>query len=1120
MTTPTPREMFEAPDLTFFQSAKFERQRFERKEAPTMEQARLDKPANPAGAFKHKLQALREDLQRVLCSFAITNPDGGLFVLGIDNDGAVRGLNHLKDNELALLVNAHEWLEHVSVQARQHECLDAQGQPNFIYLFYVPGTRFACSPMGQVWWRNGEHTRELTSDEIWQLKADRQIVEFEVQLFGVYSPDELDKEVSQRFHAAIIEQKRLPIDTSMESVLAGEGVIVHQSGQYYWTRAGYLFLSLNPRRRIPGAYVRALKFEERRATADQRFNPSYDQDFDGPLPRQIDKLRAFFKQGAYFRTFTYRAQGALVDELELPSEAVDEALVNAIVHRSYAILNQPILIKKYADQLVVDSPGRFVQNLGKLEFGVSEVPAGRSEPRNPILMGWFRLLTDDRGEKYVKQFREGTRTIARSMQLAGKPEPIYRTNGQVSLTLENSLTELETRTAAAEIPSQERFTNLFPIALLRQGFPFSPARGDLFDLSRRITTALRDALQNLGWFIDSDYRGELVAHRRQSEFDLPAIAKYMRLYPAYRFDVRDYGGTLFLCIDYAVRERNVRTLAEVLRDLPREELLNRRATYRQNQSWQTGLCFIRSIDDEYSDLELSESRQTITVANTDVLPDLSVEKLVRILRKHDVRFDLHREIKQRALALMVGAARERAEKSLQTAANLANQMFPLSWNGIRALLNPSPARLEAPVFDVRENLEEPEVEFAQRRQTDDIVDGLTRYGAFRPVRDTINLVLVCTSRVSQRMESLVGQLQRGSRKYRGASQTFAAQFEIGPRVVVPRPEDYLGACRSVIGQLDRGKHWLFLVYAPENLYSRAEYQAPYYRVKRFLLEEGFPSQMVDDPTLQDPNWKDLNLALNIVAKCGFEPWVLTKPLAEADCFIGLSFSRIPTKKGVKRFFGYANVFNNLGQWKFYKGSSQASTLDNREADTAGLVRQTLEEFQRTVSVQHLHIHWSEKFSRQMRQVVAQAAQEVQPGITVHFVHVNTGHPVRFYDPNPQGDGSLPRGIYVVTNPHRQFYISTTGYNLKQKAMGTPVTLEVNVHSVANNQLIHSDLACVAQHILSLTKLNWASTRPFSREPITLKYAGNIAYLMNAFLAEGGEQVFRLNPLLEKTPWFL
>ena len=59
---------------------------------------------------------------------------------------------------------------------------------------------------------------------------------------------------------------------------------------------------------------------------------------------------------------------------------------------------------------------------------------------------------------------------------------------------------------------------------------------------------------------------------------------------------------------------------------------------------------------------------------------------------------------------------------------------------------------------------------------------------------------------------------------------------------------------------------------------------------------------------------------------------------------------------------------------------------------------------------------------------------------------------------------------------------------------------------------------MASQILSLTKLNWASTDSLCAEPITTKYAGDVAYLTAAFMRQDGS--FRLHPVLERTPWFI
>jgi hypothetical protein len=86
-------------------------------------------------------------------------------------------------------------------------------------------------------------------------------------------------------------------------------------------------------------------------------------------------------------------------------------------------------------------------------------------------------------------------------------------------------------------------------------------------------------------------------------------------------------------------------------------------------------------------------------------------------------------------------------------------------------------------------------------------------------------------------------------------------------------------------------------------------------------------------------------------------------------------------------------------------------------------------------------------------------------------------------------------------------------------MGTPRPLEVTVWVFRREVPKYDpDLRVLAVQLLNLTKLNWASTDSFCGEPITLKYAGDIAYLTEAFLRQA--QPFNLHTVLETTPWFI
>jgi argonaute-like protein implicated in RNA metabolism and viral defense len=277
--------------------------------------------------------------------------------------------------------------------------------------------------------------------------------------------------------------------------------------------------------------------------------------------------------------------------------------------------------------------------------------------------------------------------------------------------------------------------------------------------------------------------------------------------------------------------------------------------------------------------------------------------------------------------------------------------------------------------------------------------------------------------------------------------------------------------------------------------------------------------MVDSPTLNNPDWKDLNLALNVIAKCGVTPWVLPECIPDADFFVGLSYTQ---SKDGQRIMGFANVFNNYGRWEFYAGNTTTFDVAKRSEHLASLARATLERLRQTHSLPSsasLVFHHSVRVSRDDRTAILGSVRSVVSDASVTFVWVNSYGQSRLFDSRPETDGSVRRGSYIPLS-RRRLLLSTTGNNPFRRAMGTPRPLELNVvhFSPKAEEPSDYDHRSLALQVLSLTKLNWASTDAFCGEPITTKYAGDIAYLTAAFLRQ--KEPFQLHPVLESTPWFI
>jgi hypothetical protein len=376
-------------------------------------------------------------------------------------------------------------------------------------------------------------------------------------------------------------------------------------------------------------------------------------------------------------------------------------------------------------------------------------------------------------------------------------------------------------------------------------------------------------------------------------------------------------------------------------------------------------------------------------------------------------------------------------------------------------------------------LAEPVVQFRDHHASSDVRDGITRFGSYESTQHSIELVPVCVGSLRQEMERLIGRLKEGKYKYRGAERTFCTRFTYSSVVGVDSVSAMDGEVCRLLGehpewQGDKDLKRLFLVYAPEDQYALDDEKSPYYTIKRKLLEAGVPCQMVDTGTLRNPDWKDLNLALNIIAKCSVTPWVLPDAIPDADFFVGLSYTQ--SRDGM-RIMGFANVFNNYGRWEFYAGNTAAYDVAQRTQHLATLVQRTLEQLKQKESLPatpNLIFHYSARLSKEDNKAILKSVRTAVPDAAVTFVWVNSHHNLRLFDSRPETDGSVRRGSFVPVSRKRLF-LSTTGNNAFRKAMGTPKPLEVSAWHYRPGAADSEDYdqRVLALQVLSLTKLNWA-----------------------------------------------
>ena len=1057
------------------------------------------------------IRDIRNRIKETVSGFANSNPDGGLLVVGISKQGVVVGINHLTDDQRNDVSRISDLLRNQSTIVRWQDCTDNGGNENRLLLIYVPETTDAvCETIDSTptaWKRAGAQNLVLTDRDREQLRRDKQIYNFERRQATNFVLADVND-------ALLTEIKNTwpglrDISRTDTELLREFGAIDGPEDARMFTNAGLLFFSSNPQRILPSSIIRILRYEAEHDDSDPG-DPTLDKTFSGSIATQLLAVREYLQESGLIRVYHVRSQDGGFEEIpELPFIAVDEAVVNAVAHRDYA-LEWPIECTYFRDAFVVRSPGRLLQRNGRVpeSFSLDERSL-QSMPRNPTLMNWLKQSKDQKGQRFVRALSEGTRAMLRAMTEASLQPPEYKvTDAETIVTL-----RIDTSRHAEPEGTPTEYANLFEIS----------SSGTLpRDWRLLMLATLRDKLRAGGWFVDRMSHGRMTAHVRGNDYPLPQnLRNTVRLFPAYVFAFREFHERRYLVIDYTVVVKSLQNLSQLQhRGHTAEDFVGRWANAKTSDGWRDAK--IEAIGGGNAKISIQDLERTETVDLQSIIPSLSIREIIAEISS--TSFDLHSEIKRRSLSSIVGAARQRAEKSKITAEALAESVFPLRVGVSDVSLASEPVRLGTSKSGLSiRSLPEPLVEFGRHQETSNIREGITEFGAYSHDTNEIELIPIISESYRVAACNLIERLKTGKFKYKGGERTFGTRFTYGSMIGVHESENVTDVCKRVISEHpdwvgDAQLKRLFLVHTPERGFALDDEQAPYYTAKRAILQSGIPCQMIDTPTIENLDWKDLNLALNIAAKCGVVPWVLPEGFPDADFFVGLSYTQHRGKSDT-RFLGYACVFNEYGRWLFYSGNAETFPYDERTTRISTLVKGTLERLDGLSDTPHIYFHYSARFSHDDRKALVEAARRVRPNGTYSFVSINTHHPIRLYDERPESDGSIARGAYVVTSKN-QIYVSTTGYNPYRKSLGTPVPLEITVwtHPPNGQKRSEPDLHGLARQILALTKLNWASSDALVGEPITTKYAGSIAYLTAAFMRQG--QPFKLHPVLERTPWFL
>lgn len=350
----------------------------------------------PEGRAPRDPKEIAADIGKTLVAFA--NADGGDLLIGVEDNGSVTGIPHAE----AHLDYLKSWRQQLraddgaepSVRVAE---LELQGQRILLFRVEPTGGPPVVTADGRCLIRQKAASVPVPPAFIERRRAHISGDQaYEAEPVPGASISDLDWELIR----AALAAANAPLQAFDEAALLRYWNLIEQrNGAITLRRAALLLFAREPLRWHPNNRLR-VRHVHGQAPGFGRDLNTRERDVLGPILRVLTDASA-----ALHLDLEREARGDslfAVGQL-LPREAVDECLVNAVVHRNYAIVGQAVEVLLYPDRVEFKSPGRLPDTITLKDLAQQR---GVHRARNPVMMRVLRDLgwTRDQGEGIPRIF--------------------------------------------------------------------------------------------------------------------------------------------------------------------------------------------------------------------------------------------------------------------------------------------------------------------------------------------------------------------------------------------------------------------------------------------------------------------------------------------------------------------------------------------------------------------------------------------------------------------------------------------------------------------------------------------------------------------------------------------
>ncbi len=333
-------------------------------------------------------QAGTSNLGREICAFA--NATGGVILIGVADSGGIVGVadhNRLKSEVQAIARSADPPI-----------AVEIESIGDVLSLVVPEQHSKPYSFGGKFFMREGASSQQMSRNEIREFFFKEGLIHFDEMLCADY---DLHTDLTPEIWTRFVARARLPAQVDRVTALRN----LHLVKSDHMTYAGAWLLCDDITRYTLRAGVTCALFQG--ATTVQILDR---RDYTGDLYSIYEDCMAYI-QSRLNTALLPHAHGR-DERLELPEDALREALVNGLVHRDYRSTAN-VQVHIYQDRLEIVTPGG-------LPAGMKEEYLGhKSVPRNPLLFGLFYRM------RLVEQIGSGIQRIRNLCYEYGVAEPQF-----------------------------------------------------------------------------------------------------------------------------------------------------------------------------------------------------------------------------------------------------------------------------------------------------------------------------------------------------------------------------------------------------------------------------------------------------------------------------------------------------------------------------------------------------------------------------------------------------------------------------------------------------------------------------------------------------------------------